>query len=229
MLSVTNLIGGGASSGAASVLSLTFNAGDYFFPQAASGTISNVNIGAASADRIVVIFIAGNFPPTSGTIGGVSATVEATTGGLGTFTHIMWANVTTGTSADVFLQFSQSGTYALQSYSIYGTTAPSPTLYNAINNGDPATLNITTSGAAAVLAGCSTWDSGGGLTGSNSYTWSGSAGVVEDYDSSVPGYINNPLSGASVIAESALSSASVTVDYTVNSGPTVTQAIITWE
>ena len=136
---------GARAAGAASGV-LEYLPGSYTGASAASVTISGVDIGAASATRTVVVVVSAggglNRDCTSMTIGGVSATRDASSGMARASCHIFRASVPTGTSVDVVTQWSS----VAKVFFLYVYVAPTALTLDG-------TLRVDSDGITNVLSG----------------------------------------------------------------------------
>lgn len=165
------------------------------FLQTATNTLNNStytftsqNVGAASSDRYVVAVIFG-YSATSGrtvssvTIGGISATISVQTSNASTsrVTAIALANVPTGATANVVVDFSDTmnncgiGLYRLTEIS---TDTPFDTGTAASNTDETLTtsIDIPANGFAIAINGEQT------TTNPETHTWTG---LTEDFDTTI--------------------------------------------
>lgn len=177
-------------------------------PNAADQTIytfTNHAIGAAAADRLVLVTIMAHNTfsrkVSSVTIGGNAATLATNSNiSVGRFCTFAWLVVPTGTTATIVVTFSGGASNCTISVNtITGLLSTTPIYENTVQ-ADPANLNATTSTDCVVLAGAAMAAIG------PSFTWTN---VTEDYYSS-------PESGSSVSSAGAsgvpAASLSVTAD-----------------
>lgn len=146
-----------------------------------SATWAAMDIGSADASRVVVAVIwarsSGSLTVSSATIRGVSATILHTDDVSGdTFTSvIMWAEVPTGTSADIAISCSaRTSTNVMRVYRMVGCAA------TAIDTG-AVNSALTMNDTLTTVSGGIVFGSGvNSQTGGSNATWSG--GVTEDYE-----------------------------------------------
>jgi hypothetical protein len=162
MLQVNQLTGFGIRRAGGAIPTLAYQTATNSGANSTSYTFSTQAIGTAAADRLVVVVI-GREPGdtlSSSTIGGISATVVAN---AGTCT-IIAAVVTTGTTADVVLNF--AGTQiriGVAVYAVYGLSSTTATSTYTASLSETVTIP-----AGGVAIGCAYSGSGGVST-----TWTG--------------------------------------------------------
>jgi hypothetical protein len=182
-----------------SLLSASVNAANQ-----AAYTFSTLSFGAAAADRLLIVAIAGN---TSGsvatllstTIGGVSATIHAQANNQGNTRNghaaVVSALVTAGTSGDVVITWDTAGAMLDCGYALYrvtGLVSATPT-DTATDSGaspslliDRANLGFIIASASAVSASTLTWPSP----------------MVEDFeqsnDGTMAGFAHTPVTAGAV-------------------------------
>ena len=138
-----NTLGFGSIAGTAGPLALDFVRRAQYTPSA-STTISNVAIGAANTNRMVILQnnISGNTNATQQvnacTIGGVTATIFGTSG----TGQIIYAKVPTGTTANIALTYQASAGVRLQVNTI-NTVNSGPTLQSTGSTANPGSFTFT--------------------------------------------------------------------------------------
>jgi hypothetical protein len=114
-----------------------------------SSSASGVNIGPASADRLVVVCIgyqSGSKTVTSATIAGIAATVVQTNAVNGENTAIISANVPTGTTGTIAINYSGANTGSFDTLSVFNITGlGSFTAVSSVNGGVSAGTTMTAS------------------------------------------------------------------------------------
>jgi hypothetical protein len=168
---------------------ISFNGGYSATVNGSSVSISSINFGTATSDRIVAVYVsaAGGSSSriTSVTIAGVSATlaVTANTNAQIRVASIYYANIPTGTSGTVTVNFSitHSGVICrCNSYSLYNLVNSSPTTTGVSNNdatgvSPSASVTITPALNGVIVGG---YNFGGAASGTVC-TWTN---LTEDYD-----------------------------------------------
>jgi len=143
----------GSAHVAASGITATFRASAVDAADLTTYTFSSQPIGTASGTRRVVVSIGTNSTRTisSVTIGGVSATVNATNTLSGT-AHVALASavVPTGTTADVVVTLDAAGLG--MGIGVWTLTSGAATGQTASGNGDPTNLTVTTTAGDIVIA-----------------------------------------------------------------------------
>lgn len=165
-------------------------------------TFSSVNLGTADSDRTIVILVTGRSNDggsrtlDSATIGGVSATINVQATSNGNVCAIISADVPTGSTGNVVLNFSSTMTGVdISTYRVLGmsgTTATDTGSSTASPLSD--TLNMNAAGVCFAVAKND--------NGSSNASW---GNVTEDFDTTDA--IGNDISGASRVyplAESSL-------------------------
>lgn len=197
--------------------SITYN-NDYRVAKGSTGvTFTGVDFGTAASDRVVVVYIASgtatSINVTGVTIGGVSATLAASTTSFSTFRFnvIYYASIPTGTSGTVVCTFSSSPGNTSVAYlscaSMYGLNLDTPITGFSFNDatGVSASRSVTlTPNANAVLfAGYSC----GAYSTGNNPTWTNATEQSEVVDS-------NALYTDAIASELANSSITITCTNT---------------
>ena len=215
MLDVTHLIGFGAGGGvAAATVSYRTNANTGNSYGASTKTFSALDIGTASADRIVIVALigipnAGTVTISSVTIGGVSAASCCT--GIGdtqAFVEFWAATVPSGTTGDVAV--TASGNMFNCFVGVWATTGlgSGTATASGTSTADPgsASLNISAGGIAL----------GAGFNSNNApnVTWSN---LTEDFDSTQGG--SRTYTGASQAFAAAQTGLSLSADYASSANP----------
>lgn len=142
-------------------------------------SFTGVNFGAPSTTRLIVICIAGYRDAggtiVSATIGGVAATIHANTSIGNGSCALISAIVPAGTSGTVVITWSvlQAAT-TIDVYAIDNITSTTP-VFVIVDTTSPLSQNITYSPNTVVIAHAKAYTGG-------SFTWSGSAGLVEQAD-----------------------------------------------
>ena len=148
-----------------------------------SHTFSGENLGTASADRIIFCAVSAENQSgtltdvTSMTIAGVSATKVLTIVDTGNddLASIWWANVTSGTSGDVVVNFDATVSIVIGLFLATGI-GTAPTAHATSNDVDDAlslNLNVPEQG---ILLACGAFENDGAVT---------TVGVTENYDVSM--------------------------------------------
>lgn len=142
-------------------------------------SFTGVNFGAPSSTRLIVVCIAGyrdnGGTVASATIGGVTATIHANNSiGNGSIATIS-AVVPTGTSGTVVISWSilQAAT-TIDVYALDNIKSTTPT-FTIVDTSSPLSQDITYGPNTVVIAHAKAYTAG-------SFTWSGSAGLVEQGD-----------------------------------------------
>lgn len=186
-----------------------------------SASVSGVNIGTASADRLVVCVISCRRDATTTitgiTIGGVSATVSPNVGNTTTNLFYAWARVPTGTTATVAWTFDQSGPVGrLHVYTITGQTSDTPTINTGLitTAGTARSSTQTIADRSAIIAADS--------CANNAFTdsWSGTMALTRDVQGqwNGGGAYSNLTTASRAVNSGALGS--VTATQTWSSSPT---------
>lgn len=175
-------------------------------------TFAGQNLGTASADRIIVVAIAGregdggaNRTLSSVTVAGISATIIANSGNVPTHTDIAVAAVPTGTSGSIVVTYSGQvsrcviGTWATTGMSASSTSA------DASDTSDPYSASVDVP-AGGVAFGIS-YDNG-----NTTFTWTG---LTEDSDAV---YEGRTVSFASAAFASQQTGLAVQADAATDSG-----------
>lgn len=185
-------------------------------------TYSGVNFGTPSGDRIIVVVAIAGGPPSgvfSGiTIGGIAATISRNTrNASGTVIAIAYANVPTGDSGSVVLTMPSAPTgngTILMVYEVAGFPSLAPAS-SFIDTASHFNQSVSAAGSpAAVIAGGTCYINGGG-----SHTWSGTAGIAEDYEAG--GTQTLAGSSASVLNMSGVSGTVICTPVTINAAQMV--------
>ena len=153
-----------------------------------TATASAVSIGTAAADRIVLVGITveDNVDVSSGTIGGITATVAGnirnTTGTPDNTAAFMYAKVPTGTTANIVVvvsgSISQTGRITV--WAIFGSNTP----HQDVNTNTGAGATITLTGVTVPNGGMGFWVFNNATTGT-AVTWTN---ATERDDTSVTNY-----------------------------------------
>lgn len=138
------------------------------------------DFGVATSDRLIVVCFAGFRAATRNlstcTIGGESATVNMNYGSGNSQLAIASANVPSGTSGTIASTF--SGDFSDMRYawwSIKGLSSFTPTITDQIIQASGAiTHTVSPDPNTAIIAHCNSY------SGSSTFTWSGTLGIVED-------------------------------------------------
>lgn len=175
-------------------------------------TYSSCSIGTAASDRRVHVggWSSNNTRTVSSvTIGGVSATINIQSGGVGNGTSfIATANVPTGTTADVVVTW--SGAQIRSAIGVWSSTGltSDAAIDTDSSTADPATVTLTTVSGGFVIA--VKHNQGDVAT----FTWSGT-GVTERFELTNIEATNSQFGGAD--ADTTTTSLEITCDPTVNS------------
>jgi hypothetical protein len=132
---------------------MTFHQSAFDAADLTTYTFASQPIGTASATRRVIVSISTNSTRTisSVTIGGVSATIDATNTLSGTgHVAIASAVVPTGTTASVVVTLDSAGLG--MGIGVWTLVGASPTGMVATGNGDPTNLTVTTTAGDVVIA-----------------------------------------------------------------------------
>lgn len=171
-------------------------------------SFTGVNFGAPSSTRRIVVCIAGyrdaGGTVASATIGGIAATIHLNTSlGNGSIA-IVSAVVPTGTSGTVVINWSilQAAT-TIDVYAVDNIKSTIPTL-TAVDTTSPLSQNISHDPNTVVIAHAKTYTTG-------SFTWSGTAGLVEQADHTYDGV--NTHSSAMKVMPAGGSGVGVTATY----------------
>lgn len=171
-------------------------------------SFSSVNLGAPSPTRLIVVCVAGyrdaGGTVASATIGGVTATIHLNTSiGNGSIATIS-AIVPTGETGTVTINWStlQAAT-TIDVYAIDNIKSTTPD-FTAVDTTSPLSQSITYDPNTIVIAHAKTYTTG-------SFTWSGSAGLIEQADHAYDG--TNTHSSAMKIMPASGSGVGVTVTY----------------
>lgn len=187
MLLVNQLCGFGVGA-AGGALTITPQSSASSASDLTTYTFSAQAIGAASADRIVIVAcgavnVSSGTTLSSATIGGISATIlkqqTNNAASVDTIFAIIAASVTSGTTADIVLNYSAGQLRAgVSTYSMTGGSITPYATY-ANTNGTDAVPDITINVPAGGGHVCGTYFYNG--IGATSVTWAGS-GMTEGHD-----------------------------------------------
>ena len=191
-------------SGSGTSISLSFTDSDSSATNATEYTFSGLDIGAASATRVVVVCVSGHdvggtfLSVSSLTIAGSAATSVVESAAFNTIAAIFRRTVTTGTTADVVVTFSEAIRGAHVSvYVLDNLASATPTDTASDNNEHPpsTTIDISAGGVAIAVAAQT-------ATGATT-TWTN---LVEDYDAqtAVDGDVMSSASDAFEAAQTGL-------------------------
>jgi hypothetical protein len=188
---------------------------------ASSYTFSGVDIGTASADRLVIVIVhtvtgvGGNINITGVTIAGVSATQRVINAAAAIRMAIYTALVSSGATGNIVVTTDvTAGSMAVSTYTLktYNSSTPESTL---ATSGTPTpTGNLTFGSGGAVVAGST--------SGNAATTTSWSSPLTENYDVEVE---DRPRSGASA---SNLSAQTLTVSATANPSAITQMVAAAW-
>lgn len=182
-----------------------------------SYTWTSFDIGTAAADRIVLVCVANRDPvtsdtPTAMTIGGVSATALTSPFNGGTIV-VRWfaAVVPTGTTADIFVQFSGAvNSGCISVYAVYGSELP-----QIDEAGDNSLTGNALSADVAVTDGDAVFAVAAADTSTQSASVGWTVGPTEDQESVVTSALR--ASSASLIVSA--DDATYTVTATFGGAP----------
>ncbi len=214
-LTTTNLSGFNAYTAAASGPTLTYINTFAATSSGATGTYTDADIGAAAADRFVVVVVSARSGSTgtisSMTIGGNAATelvenLQATSPGQ-TSCAIYGLTVTSGTTATIVGTASANinattGAMTFHVYTVTGLNSTTPTATATLSYVDDPTGNITATAGGIVITGSM-------LDGSNTHAWAG--GLTENYDAA------QNARGRSTASATGTSAGSFAIDLTTSS------------
>jgi hypothetical protein len=166
---------------AAASLALSFIGSNSSVADQTTYTFSSQSIGAAAADRDVIVFIMGGFGATTGTIasvtiGGNAATIDVqrnqSAGSQGAACGIAQLRVASGTTATIAVTFSSGALNCIIAvYRLTGHADGSP-FATGLDVTDPINISINVPAGGVAVSGAALYRSGG--TGNN--TWTGLQG-----------------------------------------------------
>ena len=165
----------------ASVVTSAFTANTGVSPSTTSHTFSGVALGVAASDRIIIVGLATNdYSNTyvSGTVAGETLSQVATSpAGNNHTTFLLQAAVPTGTTGDIFVDYSSTSTHTqIGVWAMYGANPTVSDTANAID-ADPISADIDCP-AGGVIFGIVRMGPSGSPTG----VWSN---LTEDFDNIV--------------------------------------------
>lgn len=192
-------------------------------------SFTSQNFGTADSTRRLICAVhalgVGGSAISSATIGGISATIHTQTF-LGTpdMVGIISALVPTGTSGTVSITF--NGNMSACGIALWRQINESvASTFDAKSNGGAGgstsvSMNIPSGGSLYAAA------TGGSLSGTATFTWSGGTGVSEQYDSVLK--TQDSRSGASGTGLSSATGQTVQATMTSGSSPSLGVSSITW-
>jgi hypothetical protein len=207
--------------------SLTWTDSDLTYASASPYTITGAAIGTADANRLVIVGLCGfksllGDQITAVTIGGISAKrIALVNGGVGSvgvypFADLWWANVPTGTTANIVITYADTGMGLLtEVYAGYGINTTNPSwdaAFNVAQSGSvSATINMPDDSASM----------GAAYTGLNSVpTTSSWTNLTEDSDVSADPGVGVAVSGGAASRIDATSAGNVAVSANAASADT---------
>ena len=202
MLTVNNMVGGGAGAAAAIPVSKSFIGTTVNTADQTAYTFSSHAIGTASATRQVIVSASGSDMAgvAAITVGGVSASEDATAVQGSVRVCSIWsATVTTGTAADIVVTFDDAGNRCgIGVWAIYdaGSVSDTATDSNADGSALAGTIDCPANG---VIIGAAFGNE------NRTTTW---AEITEDYDTGVE--VDLEISGASDLFSTAQTNLAVT-------------------